>query len=136
MQKLLIALACTAGIATAQCGTLSTDGTGAAGTDLTISLAGATADSFAVLFLAETTGSSTIELGPMLSLNLGLAEPVIPVPLGGTDENGDVSVTFTVPSMATTAWTVEAQAGTFTFSFMPFSIGACESNVTSVTVGG
>ena len=125
-----------AGAAAAQsCGTLAVTGTGAAGTQLTFAVTGATANSFAILLIAENTGTTTVRL-PGGTLTLGLASPILPALLGRTNASGDVSRSITVPSRATTAHNVNGQAATFTLSFMPFSLTACASNVAAFTFGG
>jgi hypothetical protein len=137
MRSLFLATALLlAGVSQAQCGTLTVTGTGAAGTQLTLAVAGATANSFALLAVAENTGTTTIRLPMSGSLTLGLASPIIPFPLGRTDASGNASVSFTVPSQITTAHNLNGQVATFTLSFHPFGIAACASNVAAFAVGG
>lgn len=126
-----------AGLAHAQnCGTLAVTGAGTAGTTLDFSLTGATANSFAVVFVGENTGSTPIRLGMGTTLTIGLATPFFPLPLGRTDANGDVARQFTVPTRATTQHAVNGQAATFTLTWRPFSLGGCTSNVVPFNVGG
>jgi hypothetical protein len=138
MRSLFLATALLlAGVSQAQsCGTLTVTGTGAAGTQLTVAVTGATANGFALIAVAENTGTTTIRLPMSGSLTLGLAAPIIPLPLGRTDANGDASISFTVPSRLTTAHNLNGQAVTLALSLHPFGISACASNVAAFAVGG
>jgi hypothetical protein len=138
MRSLFLATALLlAGVSQAQsCGTLAITGSGAAGTQLTVALTGATANGYALLAVAENTGTTTIQLPMNGSLTLGLATPIIPLPLARTDANGDGSITFTVPSRLTTATNLNGQAVTLALSLHPFGISACASNVVAFAVGG
>lgn len=89
-----VAFAATAG---AQCATLAVTG-GAPGTVLTITIDGTGANKFAAVVVGDTTGSSSIPLGPLGTINLGLAEPFVPLPIGFTDANGDAVLSFPVPA--------------------------------------
>jgi hypothetical protein len=124
-----------AGTASAQCGTLAFTGAGTAGTALTVDVTGTTAGGLVVVFVGETTGSTTLDLGP-LSLTLGLDQPFFPVPLGRADSNGAVSRTIDVPAQLTTAIPLQAQHATFTLSLFPFNLGGCAGNVAGFSIGG
>jgi len=138
MRSLFLATALLlAGVSQAQsCGTLAVTGSGAHGTQLTIAVTGATANSFAILAVAENTGTTTINLPMSGTLTLGLASPIIPLPLGRTDASGNASVSFNVPARLTTAHNVNGQAVTVSFTFHPFALSACTSNVAAFAIGG
>ncbi len=123
--------------ATAQsCGTLAFTGTGAPGTTLGISVTGATARGFVTLGVSQNTGSTTINVGPLgLNLTLGLDSPIIPLPLGRANSNGDVTVTLNVPSQLGQQFQLNGQAVTLTLSIFPFNLSACASNVAAFTIG-
>lgn len=133
---LLASVLALAPIAAAQssCGTLAITGSGAAGTTLDIGLTGATANAFALVFVGENTGTTAIRLGP-IRLDLGLATPFFPVPLGRTDANGDASQSFTVPNAVMQQYALNAQAATVTLSIFPFRFSGCTSNVVPFTIG-
>jgi hypothetical protein len=148
--KRFLALAAIAGLlvvlsapARAQaCSDLSVTGTVNPGQTLTIAVTGATPDSFTALAVGEETGSTTLNFGPLASLTLGLASPFAILPLGVTDANGDVSVSFDIPSAPANApslpnLTLNAQAVTASFSFGmgPPGLSFCVSDVEQITVG-
>lgn len=129
--------------ASAQCANLTVTGTGAPGTALQFDLDGTTPHAFAVLLVGDTTGTTTVNLGPIGSLTLGLDMPFVPVPFGLTDANGDRSRTFNVPSTATMGFDLYGQAVTVGVSItMPPGGGmpsltwtTCASNVASFHLG-
>jgi hypothetical protein len=82
---------------TTSCADLSISGTGAPGTTLTFALTGAEPNAHAWTMVGFTEGTTTINIGPLGSLELGLLEPFIPMPMGQTDANGDASNTIFVP---------------------------------------
>jgi hypothetical protein len=137
MRSILFAAALVlGGLASAQsCGTLAVTGTGAPGTTLDIGLTGATANSLVLVFVGENTGSTPIRLGMGTTLTIGLARPFVPVPLGRTDGNGDLSRTFTVPTRIPQQFSLNGQAATLTITWRPFSLGGCTSNVVPFTIG-
>lgn len=120
--------------ATAQCGTLAVTGPGTAGTTLTVAVSGTNAGNLVALVAGQTTGTTAIAFGP-LNLTLGLAQPFFPVPIGIADANGDVSVSFTVPSQITQQVALNAQAATLGLTLRPFALTACASNVVAFTIG-
>ena len=133
---LLTSLFALAGMLPAQnCGTLAITGSGAAGTQLGIGVTGATANAIAFVIVGQTTGTTTLPLPMGGSLVLGLASPFLPLPIGRTDANGDVSLQITVPAAVTQQIALNAQAAAIGFSFMPFSITGCTSNVVAFTIG-
>jgi hypothetical protein len=116
--------------ATAQCATLGI--TSSAG-DVTIALAGAPR-AIAIVLVGETAGTTSIPVGAA-TLDLGLATPFAPIPLGITSANGDVSRTFTVPAGAP-AINLMAQGLLTTFSTGPtFGLTFCTSGVEALIVG-
>jgi len=118
------------------CGTLGFTGTGAAGTTLDVSVTGATANGFALVAISENTGSTPIRLPVVGTLTLGLDTPILPLPFGRLDASGNLTRSITVPTGATTAHNLQAQAITMTLSFRPFALTACTSNVAAFTIGG
>ena len=85
MLRSLLLASMFAATAAAQCATLSVTGTGAPGTAITISIDGTTANAIAFVAIGDTQGSTSIPLGPLGTLSLGLAMPFIPAPLVSTD---------------------------------------------------
>ena len=118
--------------ATAQCGTLAVTG-GAPSTTLQISVSGAAANSFAILAVGGTLGSTTLPL-PGGNLVLGLASPFLPVPLGMVDASGAVSLSVPVPANIPQI-NLHGQGVVVGFTMQPFSISACGTNVVSFTIG-
>lgn len=131
------------GASAQQCSTLAATGTGAPGTTVTFDVSGGSAHAMTVLLAGETQGSTTVNLGPLGSLTLGLDMPFAPLPLGMTNMTGDLSRTFTVPSAATLGFDLYGQALSIGFSFaMPpgggwptFQFTTCTSNVVPFHVG-
>ena len=80
------------------CATLTVTGTGAPGTSVVLTIDGSAAGAFAALAIGDTAGTTTIPLGSLGSLTLGLAQPFIALPMGMTNANGDVSRTIQVPN--------------------------------------
>jgi hypothetical protein len=136
MRSLFLAtfLTLTGAAAAQSCGTLAITGTGAAGTSLQFAVTGTTSRGFVLLGVAEHTGTTTVDLGS-LHLTLGLASPIIPVPMGRASANGDLSVTINVPAGLSQQYALQAQPVTVTLSMMPFSINACVANVVPFTIG-
>jgi hypothetical protein len=131
-----------AATAAAQCATLSVTGTGAPGTTLTISIDGTAANAIAFVAIGETQGSTSIPLGPLGTLDLGLAMPFIPVPVGLTDASGDASLAIAVPAQFPGGLDLFAQGITLAFTFtpptgpgFPFSLTSCTTNVVGFHVG-
>lgn len=123
------------------CATLSISQTG---TDVSIEL---TTDggerALGIIALGMTEGNTSIDFGPLGSLELGLAMPFAPLPIGFTDMSGDVSRGFTVPP-GLPAFDLFAQGFTAELSlalgagFPPMpTIGwdFCTSNVVPVQIG-
>lgn len=125
--------------ASAQCSTLTVTGTGAPGTSLTFDLNGTDVHAFALLAVGQTQGTTTIQLGPLGSLTLGLATPFIPLPLGFTNASGDISRSISIPSSATYGFDLFGQGVTALYSFQPtspyISVTFCASNVVGFHVG-
>ena len=125
------------------CATLTVTGTGAPGTSLTFDLNATDAGAFAVLAVGQTQGTTTIPMGPLGSLTLGLASPFIPVPLGMTNASGDISRTIAIPAGVTWGVDLFGQGVTAKFTFTPpapptppsISLTLCASNVAAFHVG-
>jgi hypothetical protein len=95
----LVLLAVVSLPAAAQCTpTLTLGGALTPGSTVTASVTGAWADSWTVLLIGETQGSTSLTLGPLGTLSFGLDMPFIPFPMGMTDPNGDASVSFAIPA--------------------------------------
>ncbi|MCK5940606.1 MAG: hypothetical protein KAI24_01455 [Planctomycetes bacterium] len=123
-----------AGAASAQCSATVT-ATNNAG-QVTIDLDGDAPMAFAFFVVGDTLGTTPINLGNFASFDLGLAAPFVPAPAGLTDINGDVSLSFAVPSTAP-AGTYYVQGVTVGFAFTPGtppSIDVCTSNVASLSI--
>jgi hypothetical protein len=129
-----------AAAAQAQCSTLTATGTGAPGTSVTFALDGTDAHAFAFLVIGDTQGTTTINLGPIGTLTLGLAAPFAPLPIGLTDASGDISRAIPVPSAFPASLDLFAQGVTIGFSFVvgpppSVSFSLCASNVVGFHVG-
>lgn len=123
-----------AAAATAQCGTLTATG-GAAGTDLALALHG-DAHAIAVVVFGQTSGSTTINFGSLATLNLDLAMPFVPLPIGMTDANGDAARSIPIPaSLPGRDLLLQGLTAAFTFSPPTFGLSFCTSNVVSAHVG-
>jgi hypothetical protein len=133
--SILASILALAGALQAQnCGTLAINGTGAPGTDETISITGATPNALAIVLVGPTAGTTSLHLG-MLSVDLGLAEPFFFLPFARTDANGDGSLTVTVPNGIPQQFALNGQGMAIGFTMMPFSITACVTNVVAFTIG-
>jgi len=125
------------GTAAAQsCGTLAITGTGAPGTTLTYAVTGATPRGYVTLAVAENAGTTTINLSGLgLNLTLGLDSPILPVPLGRANSSGDLTRAINVPANFPIQYALNAQGVTLTFTFMPFALNACTTNVVAFSIG-
>ena len=123
-------------VAAAQCSTLTAT-TSAAG--LTLSLTGASPMSIAVAVIGETAGTTSIPVGAT-TLDLGLAMPFTPFPIGFTGPTGDASTLIRIPrNLPLTnllAQGVAISFGTPSPSNPMPTLSFCTSNVASFTVGG
>lgn len=134
---LSVSLASLVATATAQsCGTLTATGSGAPGTSVELALTGSTPDAIAVLVIGDTLGTTTIAT-PFATLELGIAMPFIPVPIGMTDENGDASLTIDVPANVTQGVDLFGQGVAIEFSVGPMgpSLDFCVSNTEGFHLG-
>lgn len=86
-----------AGVVSAQC-TLTITGSVNPGQTVTVAVSGATANDPTVLVISENAGASTLNLGLLGNLTLGVTSPYIFFPLGSTDASGSVSQSFGVPA--------------------------------------
>ena len=125
------------------CATLSVSGTGAPGTALTFSLDGQASGAFAFLAVGPTQGTTSIAFGPLGTLTLGLASPLLTLPLGPTDASGDASVVVPVPNGFPASLDLFAQGVTAELTFTPpspptpptFGLTFCTSNVAGFHIG-
>ena len=124
--------------AAAQCSKLTVDGTGKAGTTLKFTLSGAAKRKPAVLFFALKTGKTTIKVGPLGTLELGLASPVIPLFMRMTDAKGTATTSIRVPNGAKTAISLHGQGTSVELVIRrgPPSLKFCTSNVAAFKIGG
>jgi hypothetical protein len=120
--------------ASAQCATLTVIGTGAPGTNLQFHLDAQASDAFAFVAASFTQGPTTISFGPFGSLTLGLGSFVL-LPLGLTNSSGNASTSLGVPSWFPLQIDLFTQGGTAEFSFIPFGLQFCTSNVTTFHFG-
>jgi hypothetical protein len=130
------ALLLAAANAAAQC-TLTVTGTGAPGTSLTFAVDGSTPSGFAFLAIGDTQGTTTVALGPLGTLTLGLAFPFGVVPMGPTDAQGDASLTIDIPAGVTGSADLFAQGVTLGVTLgggMP-TLSLCATNVVGFHVG-
>lgn len=147
--RIILASILLAATASAQtCCNLSVTGT----STLTVSLTGAPPLSFALLALGGTAGTTVINFGlsfpclfcgaagsggSLATLNLGLAMPFVPVPMGMTNPQGSASVTIRIPATLP-ARDLVTQGIAASFSITPpaaFSLSFCTSNVVAFHVG-
>lgn len=132
-----------AALAPAQCASLAITGAGTPGTTLQVAIDGTAPNVMAFLMVSTTQGSTVLPLGPLGSLTLGLAQPLVPLPLGMTNAAGDVSRSLAVPSSTTFGIDLYGQGVTFGFSFTPptggglpsFGLTTCATNVVAFHVG-
>ena len=123
------------------CSTLSIDvqGTLASGATVTIDVSGATALAPTLLAVGPTAGSTSIPLGPLGTLDLGLASPFSVAPLGMTDAGGSVSTSVALPPASVSFDPISgfAQAVSIGIGFEPgsgVSLSFCTSNVDDFTI--
>jgi hypothetical protein len=128
-----------ASVASAQsCASLSITGTGAPGTSVTFAVDGTAAGAIAALAISDAAGTTAINLGPLGSLTLGVASPFIPLPLGMTDANGDISRTIQIPNGNIPGVDLVGQGVTIAFTLngpgLP-TLTFCTTNVVSFHLG-
>ena len=133
-------LACLAATASAQsCATLAITGTGAPGTSLNVSVDGPAGPAIVFLVAGEQQGSLSFNLGPLGTLNLGLADVALVLPLGMADAQGDVSRAIPIPAglPATISVDVFGQSVGLGWSFQPLppTFSLCTSNVVGFHIG-
>jgi hypothetical protein len=134
----LLAAGMLAGFASAQsCATLTVSnapGPIPALTTITFALSG-DANAPAGLAIGPTAGSTSIALGPLGTLELGLDRPIAFLFLGLTDANGDASRSIRVPTHLP-GMDLNAQGFTVTFTSPPnITLTFCTSNVVAFHVG-
>lgn len=102
MRKYLVATtlvaALSASLAAQSCSNLTATGNGAPGTSVVLALTGAPANAFTAVAIGDTLGTTTLNIGPLGTLTLGLAQPFVPLPMGLTNAAGEASRTINVPN--------------------------------------
>jgi hypothetical protein len=140
LKSSLLSIALTAVLASPavaqSCSKLAVEGTGKPGTDLTFKLSGGAAKAPAVLFVATETGKTTIKLGTLGTLELGLAMPVIPVPMPVTDASGASTLVIPIPKAKIPEIALHGQGTTVKFTLPPPKLTFCTSNVVDFKIGG
>ena len=133
-------LACLAATASAQsCATLGITGTGAPGTNLSVSVDGPAGPAIVFLVAGQQQGTLSFNLGPLGTLDLGLADVALVLPLGMADAQGDVSRSIPIPANlpSTISMDVFGQSVGLGFSFQPLppTFSLCTSNVVGFHIG-
>ena len=121
------------------CSSLAVSGSGAPGATLTFDLLGADPNSPAVLAISVGEGTTTWRFGVLGMLTLDLVQPIVPVRMGITDANGDVSLDIRIPNGNLPLTGLFGQG--FTVVFTPPMMGPpsrafCTSNVKMFQIGG
>lgn len=122
------------------CSSLAADVQGdlQSGATVTVDVTGSLPNALTFLVVGETAGTTSIDLGPLGGLTLGLELPFVPLPVGSTDGNGDLSLSFDTPGVPVSIDPIDllAQAVSIDVQFGggPPSIDTCTSNVVSVTI--
>lgn len=135
----LVVAALSGPVAAQGCSTkLAVDGSGKPGTDLKFTLSGSAARSPAIVFLATQTGTTTIKIGPLGTLELGLKMPLIPLFLGVTNGSGTATRTISIPDGKIPEISLHAQGTTIKFEIRrgPPKLVFCTSNVVDFKIGG
>ena len=123
----------------AQCSDMTVSGDGSAGSTLSFALTGGAAEAPAIVFVGPNEGNFSINLGPLGSLDLGLAPPFIPLFMGLTDGSGDATLEFDLPPATLPQIDLFAQGTTIEFTPPdrgPPSIDFCTSDVEAFSIGG
>lgn len=138
LPKLTLVLALAAPLAAqgSSCSDLTVSGDGTPGTTLSFAVTGSAADAFTFLLVGDTAGTTALPI-PLGMIEIGLATPFVPLPLGLADANGDVSLDVMLPPA------LPSQVGLFAQSIaLDLSIGmgrptltACTSDVEGFNVG-
>ncbi|MHC5062501.1 MAG: hypothetical protein ACYTG5_00845 [Planctomycetota bacterium] len=137
----LLAAAALALPLSAQCGSMTVSGSGAAGDTLTFEVSGVAADAFVVLLAGKEAGDFSFSFGPLGTLNLGLVPPFIPFGVVKSDADGNATIEKTIPGRIPFNVDLHGQAASVEFGFNmgqipPIGFNFCETNVVDFTVGG
>jgi hypothetical protein len=130
----LAALFAFAGVAQAQtCGSLTVAGGQSA--PLVFTAASLAANAPSLLVIGPTTGTTTLNFGPIGTLTLGLAAPFVPVPLGNTSASGGATLSIDLPNnlppQALHAQALSLGIGTT----RPPRVEFCTTNVVAFSIG-
>lgn len=122
----------------APCSDLTVAGNGQPGTQLKFALTGGAARTLAILFMGPRTGETVVRLGPLGTLELGLRRPFVPSFMGGTDGNGNVSMSVRVPPGRIPRVDLFGQATTVDVMFHrgPPKLDFCTTDVEGFKFGG
>jgi hypothetical protein len=125
-------------MASAQCSVLGVSGSVNPGQTVTVALTGATPNAVAFLLVGDP-GTTSIDLGFLGTLTVGLSQPFAVLPIGMTDGNGDLSLSVSIPANlppgAIPNQTRTLQIVTFGLvpGFPPFEL--CASNAVALVLG-
>lgn len=120
------------------CADLTITGSGGPGTTLTFDLTGSEPEAPTALLIGPAEGTTTFALGPLGTIELGLALPFLVHPAGLTDGSGNLSVVVQLPNGSYPMANLFAQMLTLTFTLPPPGpprITICTSDVEAFSVG-
>ncbi|MHC4079617.1 MAG: hypothetical protein ACYST0_14395 [Planctomycetota bacterium] len=128
-------------LAQTPCSKLEVKGSGDPGTKLTISLSGAAKKAKAWVMVGVKEGNTSIKIGPLGTLNLGLGGHLVPMPIGHTDGRGHEAIEIRVPNglprvtVFLQGFTSELKMTRKKGQRPDLRLEFCTSNVVKVTVG-
>ena len=147
MQRILGSLALvgalTAPVLGGDCSSLGVDVSSDGETQtVTVDVSGAPANAMTFLAVGDTLGETAIDFGPLGGFVLGLEAPFALLPIGGTDGDGNVTLSSDVPVQPSTIdLNLQALSVGLTLVIPPPAPGEipvgfdfCTSNVASVTL--
>ena len=134
----LVATLCATPVTAQQqsCSDLTISGNTKAGGELVIHVKNADLSAPIYLAISGKEGTTNFNLGAAGSLTLGLAQPIVFIPLGTTTPGGTVNFKIPVPQDLTTELTLFAQAVSVTGNPSTPRLEFCTSEVVQFTVGG
>ena len=134
---LAASLVLAAGVASQACSKLTATGSS---TGVSLELTGGTPNAVTFLAFGEQAGTTKFDFGPLGTLELGLASPLMVLPIGRTDAKGDLSLKVDFPKPVP-AFEVKAQADNAKLDvsggpLTTLTLKFCTSNVADVKGGG